>query len=718
MQQSFFLAPTGTSTGLTSVCLGLCRAFEREGVRVAFCKPIAQVFGNDSGPERSTHLIRETVGLQPARPLDLAYAQQMIASGQEDRLMEEVIQIYQQSAKDADIVVVEGLVPLHNENYIARLNVRIAKTLDSEVILVTAKNEYSSAQLNERIKLTASLYGGVNNQKLLGCILNKVGAPPRELQQVKALDETDSFEIKSLSVEEIQRHIPVFDNANFKILGSIHWNPSLIAPRTLDVARHLNAEFLNEGNASERRVNSITLCARTMPNMLHTLRAGTLVVTPGDRDDIFLAACMASMNGTPLAGVLFTGGLKPKGEVLELCHVAMNSGLPVLVSEENTFLTAQMLNEMSNEVPADDVGRMEAVMDEVAHSLNTELLTSRAVVSQERRLSPPAFRHTLVQKAHAANRRIVLPEGDEPRTIQAAAICQEKGIANCVLLGDPEEIHRIAENQGVTLPEGIEILNPEDIRKNYVEPMVELRKHKGLTPPAAEAQLEDTVVLATMMLALDEVDGLVSGAVHTTANTIRPALQLIKTNPDSSLVSSIFFMLLPEQVLVYGDCAVNPDPTADQLADIAIQSGDSAKAFGIEPKIAMISYSTGQSGTGLDVDKVREATKLAKEKRPDLIIDGPLQYDAASVASVANSKAPDSPVAGRATVFVFPDLNTGNTTYKAVQRSANVVSIGPMLQGLRKPVNDLSRGALVEDIVYTIALTAIQASQFENNNQN
>jgi phosphate acetyltransferase len=258
----------------------------------------------------------------------------------------------------------------------------------------------------------------------------------------------------------------------------------------------------------------------------------------------------------------------------------------------------------------------------------------------------------------------------------------------------------------------LEIIDPNLIQHQYVAAMVERRNGK-LTEPMAEAQLQDTVVLGTMMLALGEVDGLVSGAIHTTANTVRPAFQLIKTAPDYSLVSSIFFMLLPDQVVVYGDCAINPDPNATELAEIAIQSAESALAFGIEPRVAMISYSTGESGTGTDVDKVREATRIARERRPDLLIDGPLQYDAAAIESVGLQKAPDSPVAGRATVFIFPDLNTGNTTYKAVQRSANVVSVGPMLQGLNKPVNDLSRGALVDDIVYTIALTAIQAMQRE-----
>ncbi|PTW63412.1 phosphate acetyltransferase [Breoghania corrubedonensis] len=326
-----------------------------------------------------------------------------------------------------------------------------------------------------------------------------------------------------------------------------------------------------------------------------------------------------------------------------------------------------------------------------------------------RRLTPPLFRYRMVEMARKANKRIVLPEGDEPRTLQAAAICAEKGIARCVLLGQPEEVRASAEAIGVTLPDTIEILNPADLRPRYIEPMVALRKNKGLTPEQADEALRDRVVLGTMMLAEDDVDGLVSGAVHTTANTVRPALQLIKTRPGASLVSSVFFMLMPEEVFVYGDCAVNPDPNAEQLAEIAVQTADTAITFGIDPKIAMISYSTGDSGQGADVDKVKAATARVRELRPDLTIDGPLQYDAASVESVGRTKAPGSTVAGRANVFIFPDLNTGNTTYKAVQRSAGVVSIGPMLQGLRKPVNDLSRGSLVDDIVYTIVLTAIQA---------
>ncbi len=351
----------------------------------------------------------------------------------------------------------------------------------------------------------------------------------------------------------------------------------------------------------------------------------------------------------------------------------------------NTWQTSLSLQSFNLEVPVDDHERIEKVQEYVANYINADWIESLTATSERsRRLSPPAFRYQLTELARKAGKRVVLPEGDEPRTVKAAAICAERGIATCVLLGNPDEINRVAAAQGVELGAGIEIVDPEVVRESYVGRLVELRKNKGMTEAVAREQLEDNVVLGTLMLEQDEVDGLVSGAVHTTANTIRPPLQLIKTAPGSSLVSSVFFMLLPEQVYVYGDCAINPDPTAEQLAEIAIQSAESAIAFGIEPRVAMLSYSTGTSGAGSDVEKVREATRLAQEKRPDLMIDGPLQYDAAVMADVAKSKAPNSPVAGRATVFIFPDLNTGNTTYKAVQRSADLISIGPMLQGMRK----------------------------------
>ncbi|MGO2420622.1 MAG: phosphate acetyltransferase, partial [Vibrio casei] len=452
----------------------------------------------------------------------------------------------------------------------------------------------------------------------------------------------------------------------------------------------------------------------SLPNMIEHFKPGSLLVTSADRPDVIVAAALASMNGVEIGAILLTGGYDIPASIADLCKPAFEAGLPIFKAQGNTWQTSLNLQSFNLEVPADDKERIEFINDHVASHIDGPWIDSLSEGTQGiRRLSPPAFRYQLTEFARRAGKRIVLPEGDEPRTVKAAAICAERGIATCVLLGNPEEIRRVAAQQGVELGAGVEIIDPEKVRENYVARLVELRGAKGMTEVVAREKLEDSVFLGTMMLEAGEVDGLVSGAVHTTANTIVPPFQIIKTAPGASIVSSVFFMLLPDQVLVYGDCAINPDPNAEQLAEIAIQSADSAKAFGIDPRVAMISYSTGTSGKGADVDKVREATRIAQEKRPDLVIDGPLQYDAAIMENVAASKAPNSPVAGKATVFVFPDLNTGNTTYKAVQRSADLVSIGPMLQGMRKPVNDLSRGALVDDIVYTVALTAIQAAQAE-----
>ena len=478
-----------------------------------------------------------------------------------------------------------------------------------------------------------------------------------------------------------------------------------------DIAGYLNAQVIAGQEHLGNRTKEIVVAAQNAAHMHHRITSGALVITPGDREDILMAVSLKILSGVPVAGLLLTCGTAPSPAVQGIISPALSQNVPVLLTEHDTFATAYALAHQDQTIPADDTERMETMVEFVAEHVDVEELCRHIGQPRQLLMSPPAFRFRMMEQARAANRRIVLPEGDEPRTVEAAAICQSKGIARCVLLAKPEAVREVAANRGITLPEGLEIIDPDTIREQYVAPMVELRKNKGLTPGLARQALEDSVVLGTMMLQQDDVDGLVSGAVHTTANTIRPALQLIKTAPGASLVSSVFFMLMPEQVFVYGDCAVNPEPTAEELADIAIQSAESAKAFGIDPKVAMISYSTGTSGSGADVEKVKEATRLAQEKRPDLLIDGPLQYDAASVPSVGRQKAPDSKVAGQANVFVFPDLNTGNTTYKAVQRSANVLSIGPMLQGLRKPVNDLSRGALVDDIVYTIALTAIQAVQ-------
>ncbi|MDF7681448.1 phosphate acetyltransferase [Enterobacteriaceae bacterium ESL0689] len=711
MSRIIMLIPTGTNVGLTSVSLGVIRAMERKGVRLSVFKPIAQSRAGDDAPDHTTTIIRATSDLPAAEPLKISHVESLLSSNQKDVLMEEIVANYHETAQNAEVVLVEGLVPTRNHQFAQALNYDIAKTLNAEIVFVMSQDSETPEQLKERIALTRNSFGGVRNSNIIGVIINRLNAPvdpqgcPRpDLSEI--FDEASQSNAVHLDPNQLGL------DGTLPVLGAIPWNIDLIATRAIDMAHHLDATIINQGDIDTRRLKSVSFCARSIPHMLEHFRAGSLLVTSADRPDVLVAICLAAMNGVEIGGVLLTGGYEMDPRISKLCERAFATGLPVFMVKTNTWQTSLNLQRVNLEVPSDDHERIEKIQEFVAGYINADWIESLTATSERsRRLSPPAFRYQLTELARKAGKRVVLPEGDEPRTVKAAAICAERGIATCILLGNPDEIQRVAAAQGIELGSGIEIIDPAVEREKYVGRLVELRKNKGMTETVAREQLEDNVVLGTLMLEQNEVDGLVSGAVHTTANTIRPPLQLIKTAPGSSLVSSVFFMLLPEQVYVYGDCAINPDPTAEQLAEIAIQSAESAIAFGIEPRVAMLSYSTGNSGAGSDVEKVREATRLAQEKRPDLMIDGPLQYDAAVMADVAKSKAPNSPVAGRATVFIFPDLNTGNTTYKAVQRSADLISIGPMLQGMRKPVNDLSRGALVDDIVYTIALTAIQASQ-------
>src|SRR5512133_2188042 len=672
--RTYFLAPTQPNVGLTSVSLGLLRALQRRGLKVAFVKPITK---GTRDAEPSVLFARSICHLpNTPDPLPMSFVTQRVSSGQSDALLEDIVSLTMSATDRADVLLVEGVHADPSRIFLPRLSGHIARSLQADVVLV------ASAADVQGIAETNYLIAQIRNvgRNVVGVIFNRATA---------AFDET--------AAAQQLNGVPIW--------GVVKEDPALSAPRMIDVARHLGAEVMIEGDIATRRMLETVLCGRSVAEVIPRLKPGTLVVTAGDRDDVILATALAASNGVELAGLMLTHHSAISPRIERFASLAFHSGLPVLRTDGDSYETAASISRLPLAVPQDDLARMESV----AEQLDGNMIFAGLERAAPTRVSPPAFRHQLIQKARAANKRIVLPEGDEPRTIRAAVICTEKGIARCVLLGKRKVIHSVADALGIELPKGLEILEPSEIAERYVAPMVELRKSKGLTPGQALVALEDTVVLGTMMLAVGEVDGLVSGAVHTTASTVRPALQLIKTAPGSSIVSSCFFMLMPEQVLVYADCAINPNPTAQELADIAKQSADSALAFGIEPKVAMISYSTGESGSGDDVEKVRTATALAQARWPELVIDGPMQYDAAAVREVGEQKAPGSAVAGQATVFIFPDLNTGNTTYKAVQRSAKVVSVGPMLQGLRKPVNDLSRGALVDDIVFTIALTAIQA---------
>lgn len=694
MTQALLLVPTGVGVGLSTVLLGLSRSFEEQGVRVKYFRPINQskLISNDPFS------------------ISVPEAEKLLGSGHSDQLLEKILTNFHEIQTQADVVLIYGLIMLQEQSYAADLNVRLAATLNARVIIVTTPGNYSVNELDHQIEIAARHFGGVDSEQLFGCIINKINGPVIKGHDTR-LDLGYWYEpgAKLDNVIAAYDQAPVFQKNNFTLLGCIPWNPQIIAPRVQDVAKFLEAKVLYAGTMDRRFVHYITLCARGINHVTDALVPGTLIITPGDRSDVIVATCLAALNGVHLAGLLLTGGFEPDVNIMKLCERAFDQGLPLLSVAENSFRAAVMLHDLTLEISNDDTVRTEKIKNFVAEHLKKDWIKAFISTDYARHLSPIAFRYQLTKHAQAVYKTIVLPEGSEARTLAAAAICAERGIAHCVLLADAEEVQRTAQNNGIVLHKDLTIMNPADIADRLVAPLLALRKDKGLTEFAAKEYLLDPVVVGTMLLQQGEVDGLVSGACHTTANTIRPALQIIKSKPGVELISSVFFMCMPDQVLLFADCAVVPDPSVNDLAHIAIQTAETAKAFDITPRIAMISYSTGISGSGQDVDKVRAATELVKTLRPDLLIDGPLQYDSALIPSVAQSKAPDSPVAGKANVFIFPDLNTGNTTYKAVQRSADVVCIGPMLQGLRKPVNDLSRGASIEDIVYTIAITAIQA---------
>ncbi len=708
MARTLLVVPTSAGVGLARTCLGVVRALDRRGVHVAFVKPVAQPRA-DGSPDRSTALITAATALRPPEPLPAAQLEQQLGVGGLDAVLETIVAAWQPVHGRSDVVVVEGLSPGLTKLYASGLNQALARALDADVLLVgswptagTGSGQNRAGHpaqpgldpapdnvegVAETLAITARGYWAGEHARVVGCVVN--GLPADDLPLAANLGGAVA-------------------GRGLRFVAAVPHRPEVTWLRVRDLVRELNPRVLNEGDLS-RRIKDVAVFAQGIPGGLRVLSEGRLVVVPGDRHDVVMAACLAELSGTRLAALLLSVGIEPDPRVWELTRATRATGLPILVVNDNSYETATQVRDLDPGLPVNDLERIEAVTDSIADAMDASWLETLPSSARPRRLSPAAFRYNLVGHARAAGACVVLPEGTEPRILRAAVACAERGIARSVLLGRPDQVAGLARSLGLQLPEGVSVTDPQAVAERYVAPLAELRRHRGWTEEMARDRLADPIMVGTMMLQQGEVDGLVAGAVHTTAATIRPALQILGTKPGSHLVSSVFFMCLPDEVIVYGDCAINPQPTAEDLADIAIQSAASARALGIEPRVAMISFSTGNSGVGMDVDKVAKATQVVRVREPDLAVDGPLQYDAAAIASVAQSKRPGSAVAGRANVFIFPDLDTGNTTYKAVQRSAHAVSIGPMLQGLAKPVNDLSRGALVDDIIYTLALTAIQS---------
>ncbi|MFZ0788219.1 MAG: phosphate acetyltransferase [Chromatiaceae bacterium] len=690
--QSIYIAGASSGSGKSVVALGFMEMLYAVNRKMGFFRPIVAK-GIDE--DNLTNLIRSRYDL-PFSP-EMLYgctaetASHLLASGRYDELLKLILNKFKMLEESCDLVVCagtdfDGLVPSLEFDF----NTDLANNFGCSVVVVVKGFGRSPDDALDALQVAHESMrerGG----DFLASVLN--GVAPEYVAQVKA---------------RARALIP--DSENVYVLPE---QPTLGMPTVGEIRQALGADCMcGEGDAMNQVVTNYKVAAMEVPDFLGYVEDGCLIITPGDRSDIILAslAADASSSFPRVAGLLLTGGLRPGPNVQRLLEGLRRTKVSVLYVPTDTFRTALNVDRIEATILPGDERKVAAALGLFEGNVDLDELRGRISVRHSERITPLMFEYELIRRAKANRQRIVLPEGTDERILRAAEILILRQVADLTLLGDPQKIRRRIGELGLKL-NGIPIIDPATApeRERYAQTYYELRKHKGISQQMAYDVLEDVSYFGTLMVYEGDADGMVSGAIHTTQHTIRPSFETVRTKPGVKLVSSVFFMCLPDRVLVYGDCAVNPNPDSEQLADIAITSAATASAFGIEPMIAMLSYSTGASGKGEDVERVREAVRIARERRPDLKIEGPIQYDAAVDASVAASKMPGSVVAGHATVFIFPDLNTGNNTYKAVQRSSGAVAIGPVLQGLNKPVNDLSRGCTVTDIVNTVAITAIQA---------
>ncbi len=705
MAKSIFVTATQRGCGKTAVALGLAGALERTLGRVGYFKPIGHA-GPD-GVDPDVLLMKEALGLdQPMSelcPVTIDQVSEAVARGAFDEHEDKILGAFARLQAAYDVVVCEGTDYFGSMASLEfNINVALSKNLGAPIVLVASAAPADDGDLvrsvGETVTHVRAMKESFDEQgcELIGVVLNRV-------------DAVHHREIHRLAQEALKAE-------NIRLLGSLPRTDILEKPRLDEIVAALGAEVLSGEDRLDGIAQSVIVGAMGVENVLRRVLRGSLVLTPGDREDVLLGLAAAYMSPTlpSPSGVVMTCGLEPQATVRRLLLDMTQGRMPLLKVETDTYETAVRISGIKASLRADQRTRVDVIRDLVEQNIDVPALVARSGSSaQPRRMTPKQFLHRVTDLARKDRKRIVLPEGREDRILKAADVLLQRGIVDITLLGPEAEIHSAAGRLGLKLT-GVQIIDPtkSELREAFAKRYQELRRpKKNPTWELAYDLMTDGNYFGTMMVKEGLADGMVSGSIHTTAATLRPALEFVKTMDGVQIASSVFFMCLPEQVLVYGDCAVNPNPTAEELADIAVASADTARAFEIEPRVAMLSYSTGASGKGEDVDKVREATRLVKERRPDLPVEGPIQYDAAVDPDVARTKLPDSAVAGQATVLVFPDLNSGNNTYKAVQRSAHAIAVGPVMQGLRRPVNDLSRGATVSDIVNTVAITAIQAQR-------
>lgn len=694
MTKGIYIATLEAHSGKSILSIGLMQHALGIRPKVAYFRPVIEDLPDG---DRDNHIDTMLTYFNLEQPYDSAYVfgrSQLIAernAGREIEVIDAIIAQYKHLETHYDFVVVEGSDFLGEGTVFEfDFNVTIAKNLGIPALLIRSGVGKNMEEFAGSLRLAYHSFEEEDVQ-VLAVVANKI--MPENLEWV---------------VEELKALMPpqvgVYAVPKIELLAQ---------PTIKEIAEKLKAKVLFGSELMTNRTGSFAVGAMQLRHFLTHLKNDCLVITPGDRADIILGVLQAhlSVNYPQIAGIVLTGGLEPEEPIAKLIE-GLSAVVPVIAVQEGTFEVVNKIGNIKPVIYALNRAKIDATIAAFQAHIPGEELMDKLLAYESKLLTPRMFQFSLIQKARKARKKIVLPEGTDPRILEASARLLAMDLVDLVLLGDPGVIRQKAAELGLDIPwQLIEVINPvmDERYEDYAQTYYALRKHKNVNLDMARDAMADVSYFGTMMIYKGDADGMVSGAMHTTQHTILPALQFIKTKPGVSVVSSVFFMCLPDRVSVFGDCAINPNPSAEELAEIAISSARSSQAFGIEPRIAMLSYSSGSSGKGVDVDRVRQATELVRQLRPDLKIEGPIQYDAAVDPLVGKSKLPQSEVAGQASVLIFPDLNTGNNTYKAVQRETGAMAIGPMLQGLNKPVNDLSRGCTVDDVFNTVVLTAIQA---------
>jgi phosphate acetyltransferase len=696
MSKNVFIATSEPYCGKSIITLGLVNMLLGKTKKVGYFKPIINA---DPKEKKDDHIatVTEYFGLSLNYDDTFAFtrsqALQMIQNKSQGEMIDNIIAKFKRLEEAYDFTVIEG------SDFVGEgiafefdANISIAKNLAAPVIIVISGENKTTAQAVTNA-LTVFHNFQARDVQVLAIVVNRVHVEQAE-------------DVKRLLAMQLHNDI---------VIAAVPFEKSLNSPTMQEIDEQLGGKLLFGEDQLANQVDHFVTGAMQVPNFLNYLKENVLIVTPGDRGDIIISALQANLSTSypKISGIVLSAGFEPEESLMKLIQ-GSPSIMPIISVKTGTFETTAKLGVIQSRITPGNKIKIQLAIDIFEKYVDVKTLDEKMITFKPEGITPHMFQYQLTKWAKNEIKHIVLPEGNEERILKAATRLIEKKIVQLTLLGDPAEIAASIKRLGLTLDlNSISIIDPVKsvYYEDYVKTFYELRKHKNVELEMARDTMIDVSYFGTMMVYKGHADGMVSGAVHTTQHTIRPALQFVKTKPGVSVVSSVFFMCLPDRVCVFGDCAVNPNPTAEQLAEIAISSAESSQRFGIEPKVAMLSYSSGTSGEGEEVEKVRRATEMVKQKRPDLKVEGPIQYDAAVDPVVGNQKMPDSEVAGEATVLIFPDLNTGNNTYKAVQRETGALAIGPMLQGLNKPVNDLSRGCTVDDIFNTVIITAIQSQQ-------